>query len=150
MYKTYFPVIDAILDNLRGNGGTETLNAQYLHLTDVQRAENTLFALGKKIGLDIEDTPGLLEVIQLLASESERQGFINGFRMASLLRQDCAGSVPAEAGFLGGYDFPHDHEKDAGVFELFLDVEPVSKSDTQMCYAIVAETALSGAAAERK
>lgn len=63
MYKTYFPVIDAILDNLRGNGGTETLNAQYLHLTEVQRAENTLFALGKKIGLDIKDTPGLLEVI---------------------------------------------------------------------------------------
>lgn len=85
-----------------------------------------------------------------MASESERQGFINGFRMASLLRQECVGSVPAEAGFLGGYDFPRDHEKDAGVFEPFLDVEPVSKSDTQMCYAIVPETALSGVAAERK
>lgn len=72
MNDTYFPVIDAILDSLRGNGATDKLNGQYLHLTEVQRAENTLHALSKKLNLDFEEIPGLTDVIFLMIPNDDR------------------------------------------------------------------------------
>jgi len=126
MYKTYFPVLDAILEEMRGNGGAsikEGLNAFYLHTTDTQRAENTVYEVGRQTGVDIENNLELMDLENAIidyARESERQGFINGFRIAKLFESERSAMVPAEAGYIGGLDFPHDKAKDCGVFECFL------------------------------
>ena len=136
MNKTFFPVLDAILDALKGNGATNALNARYLHLAEVQRAENTVEAVAKQFGIDLDEVDEFRSTIQLLAGESERQGFINGFRMSSLMRRECCEGVPEEAGFVGGYDFPHGREKDTGTYEAFLKRDSAAQG---MTYAFDAQ-----------
>ena len=131
MYKTYFPVLDAILDALKGNGATNALNAHYLHLTEVQRAENTVNAVAGQFGIDLDEVSDFQGAIYLLASESERQGFINGFRVASLLSRECNEGTSRAAGFIGGLDYPRQlgEDKDAGIFEAFLHRPAPDNSD---------------------
>ena len=81
MNKTYFPTLDSLLNDMKGNGNCtakEGLNAYYLHTTEAQRGFNSVYAAGKLSGLDLEaDTP-LNDCIIAYAQDSERQGFING------------------------------------------------------------------------
>ena len=123
MYKTCFPILDAILDALRGTCGPTALTKHYLHLVETKCAENTVEAVAKQFGIDLDgEASDFHSAIDLYAAEAERQGFINGFQMASLLTGECGGSVSAKAGFIGGLDYPHNfgEDKDAGVFEMFL------------------------------
>ena len=114
MFKTDFPVIDAIYNEMKTGDGE--LTARYLHLTDAQRAINSAMELARAHG--VPNTPEtdyvVDEIINLVASSYDRQGFLNGFRMALALYQECVDTPPAHAGFVGGMDYPQRKEADAG------------------------------------
>lgn len=134
MYKTYFPALDALFEAMKGNGACaakEGLNAHYLHTTEAQRGLNSVYAAGKLHDFDLKaDTP-LDDCITAYAYDSERQGFINGFRLAALLYRECFAAVPAEAGFIGGYDYPHEKAQEAGLYDWVFKSAPRDVGDCQ-------------------
>ncbi len=114
MNKSYFPIIDAILENLRGNGSTDHLNKQYYHAKELQKAQNAaeIMVESLKLGQDVEEN--LIEAMILISIEAERQGFINGFRIAQSMNNELFNGVPEEDGVLGGVDYPRERTKRAG------------------------------------
>ena len=91
-----FRMIEALL--LASNGQTGTLDADVLNLKSAKNSTDNFYAELAKVGLTPKNIPDTLdEALVIVESESERQGFISGFRMGAQLMLECIGPAPLDA-----------------------------------------------------